>query len=738
MSITAEVDSSDILRLVQHHLTECGLHKACRALREESGIGASVTYTDLSRLAMDGMWGEVIESLLRLDPLKVPQLLSSHDNDTSDERNTTPGLLAQVHEMAILELADIGEIDLAWATLRICSGLFETNEQDDEEEEEDEPRNRNSNRYNQRSHIEKRLVSIAKHRKGSSGEASGDATVPPNYYGGEDETTTRQKRRDDIAKRLIECIPSDPPRGRLLSLIQQAIKWQRHTGVLPMRILPQQQKHQDEETEGDGDAAINDESRRKKRKRSATKAMIDVVLGDVALAQYDKSSSQHDNKNNNASANNKSSSARKHKTNELASSSSSERIISKEGGSIKFGKSSFPESALFLPDGRGLVTGSSDGFIEIWDTSTTPSCSKWNKLRTHDLPYQANDELLLHANSSPILSLAHSLDGTLLASGSVDGMVKVWKVDSGKCLRSFERAHSQGVSCLCFSRDGSHLLAAGGGGGGGSVDDFLVREFGLRASRMLKEFRGHTSYVNTCAYLHDYDDRNIGIEGNQDNNRTDSSNRSSKRLEVITGSADGTIRLWDGKTSELIRIIRPPETMIANVESMTPSLEGSSEDNIANGRNIHSVISMHTPRNTIMVVPRGNKGFLMSTVTGSVLRVYESTARVTEKSSLNDNEGGKQQQQQTLSVCDFVTATVSPSNRWLYAVNDEGQCLCFDVVKCSLERTIEMVSPENSGGDGNKLPLPELSCLVHHPHANVVAGFSSSKNQKRGLIKLWK
>jgi WD40 repeat protein len=115
----------------------------------------------------------------------------------------------------------------------------------------------------------------------------------------------------------------------------------------------------------------------------------------------------------------------------------------------------------------------------------------------------------------PAGRIAVSPDGRRIASGLGDRTVRLWDTESGAVL-DILRGHADLVFDVAFSPDGQNLASA--------CYDKTIRVWDL-AARRHRVLRGHTAAVVRVAW------------------------RTADRL--VTGSSDGTIRLWDVPSLEL-------------------------------------------------------------------------------------------------------------------------------------------------------------------------------------------
>ncbi|EGC37223.1 hypothetical protein DICPUDRAFT_77157 [Dictyostelium purpureum] len=241
---------------------------------------------------------------------------------------------------------------------------------------------------------------------------------------------------------------------------------------------------------------------------------------------------------------------------------------------IKFNTKNKPESVQFSPDSKYLVTGSIDGFIEVWDYNT----GKLSK----NLAYQANDDFMMHDDT--ILSITFSKDGEYMATGSLDSNIKVWQIKTGKCLRKFEPAHTNGVTCLQFSKNSTQILS-------GSFDSSL-KIHGLKSGKALKIFRGHQSFVNDCSYNSDED-------------------------RIISCSSDGKIKIWDAKTSDCLQTITPTQVVTVKdiaIRSFFILLKNPEFLLVCNSSSVISIVSMKTQTISKTFSSENNKTFLCCTL----------------------------------------------------------------------------------------------------------------------------
>jgi WD40 repeat protein len=109
----------------------------------------------------------------------------------------------------------------------------------------------------------------------------------------------------------------------------------------------------------------------------------------------------------------------------------------------------------FSPDSRMLATKSFDGTIKLWDV---PS----GKLRTilQGQTYRLRTDGVVPSPGT-FGSVAFTIDGKLLASGSLDNTIKLWDIKTGKVKTTFS-GHTEPVASVpaasCVSRISSRPM----------------------------------------------------------------------------------------------------------------------------------------------------------------------------------------------------------------------------------------------------------------------------------------
>lgn len=156
-----------------------------------------------------------------------------------------------------------------------------------------------------------------------------------------------------------------------------------------------------------------------------------------------------------------------------------------------------------------------------------------------------------------ITSVAFSKDGTFIASGIEDGRIHLWEVATGRKLAELV-GHSDSVTDLLFATirneaagtDDLYLLSA-------SRDRVIILwqldTVNQRTTgQLLRRFVGHSGAVNSIAF------RNAPI-----NNDTGGAPVVEQLL--LSGSEDGSLRLWDARTGDVIQRFGEQDSAITSV-----------------------------------------------------------------------------------------------------------------------------------------------------------------------------
>jgi len=137
------------------------------------------------------------------------------------------------------------------------------------------------------------------------------------------------------------------------------------------------------------------------------------------------------------------------------------------------GHNHFVSDVVISSDGQFALSGSWDGTLRLWEINTG-KCTRRFVGHTKD-----------------VLSVAFSVDNRQIVSGARDRTVKLWNT-LGECKYTIqEEGHTEWVSCVRFSPSTQAPVIVSAGW------DKLVKVWSLSNCKLRTDLAGHTGYLNT-------------------------------------------------------------------------------------------------------------------------------------------------------------------------------------------------------------------------------------------------
>jgi WD40 repeat protein/serine/threonine protein kinase len=180
------------------------------------------------------------------------------------------------------------------------------------------------------------------------------------------------------------------------------------------------------------------------------------------------------------------------------------------------GHSSWVHAVALTPDGRFAVSGSGDGTLRGWDLESNRSVPNFAR------------------HKAPIRAVAITPDCSRVVSASDDCTLRVWDMKRGRLLRSL-KGHSGAVSLVKITSGGCRAISAS--------SDGTLRIWDLQSGQS-RPLEGHANRINAVAVTPD-------------------------ETRAVSASSDHTLKVWDLKSGALVRTLAG-HTDWVNAVAITP------------------------------------------------------------------------------------------------------------------------------------------------------------------------
>jgi WD40 repeat protein len=155
-------------------------------------------------------------------------------------------------------------------------------------------------------------------------------------------------------------------------------------------------------------------------------------------------------------------------------------------------------------DGKKALAGLDNGDVRMWQLES------------------GEEQLQIEGRGPDVLMVAFGPDDSYIFSGYTDGTVRLWNVENGRATGGFPMSeHTQGVSVMTVAPDGATLAS-------GAWDANVMLWGRPEVGGLIHALVGHRAPVVSLAYSQD-------------------------GRFVLSGSRDGTVRLWDVRGPTLLR-----------------------------------------------------------------------------------------------------------------------------------------------------------------------------------------